>query len=238
MLFFKEDVDMIPLGDASRRPLHFPIATTLIIAANFFVFLLELAGGDAFINQWSLVPADIVAGHNWITILTSMFMHAGWEHILGNMLFFWVFGPEIEDVMGAFPFLIFYLLGGTAATTAQVLIDPTSTIPNLGASGAIAAVMGIFLITYPRDRIRTVVFLGWFGRVTFLPAILMVGLWFLTQLFSEVGALAQVDTGGGVAYMAHIGGFVFGMLAGRMFESRRRRRLQGLDQPGLPVERY
>jgi membrane associated rhomboid family serine protease len=203
--------------------------TLMIIAVNAFVFVLELQGGDAFINRWSFVPANIMTPHGFITIFTSMFMHAGWEHILGNMLFFWVFGPEIEDVMGPLPYLIFYLLGGLAATIAQIAIDPTSTIPNLGASGAIASVMGIFLITYPRDRIRTVVFLGWFVRVTFLPAILMVGLWFLTQLFSEVGALAQVDTGGGVAYMAHIGGFVFGMLAGRLFESRRRRRLQGLE---------
>ncbi len=220
---------MIPLGDSSRRPISFPIMTVLIIAANFFVFFLELANGDAFITRWSLVPAQIVAGQDWITILTSMFMHAGWEHILGNMLFFWVFAPEIEDVMGSLPFLAFYLLGGLAATVAQIAVDPTSTVPNLGASGAIAAVMGIFLITYPRDQIRTVVFLGWFGRVTFLPAILMVGIWFLTQLFSEVGALAQVETGGGVAYMAHIGGFIFGMLLGRLFESRRRRRLEGLE---------
>ena len=141
---------MIPLGDATRRPINFPIATLAIIAANAIVFILELGGGDAFINHWSLVPAHITAGQDWITILTSMFMHAGWEHILGNMLFFWVFGPEIEDVMGALPFLVFYLLGGLVATLAQVLIDPTSTIPNLGASGAIAAVMGAFLITYPR----------------------------------------------------------------------------------------
>jgi len=220
---------MIPLGDASRRTISFPVMTLAIIAANALVFFLELTAGDPFINHWSLVPAHIMAGRDWITILTSMFMHAGWEHILGNMLFFWVFAPEVEDVMGPLPFLIFYLLGGLAATLAQVLVDPASTVPNLGASGAIAAVMGIFLITYPRDRIRTVVFLGWFVRVTFLPAILMVGLWFLTQLFSEVGALAQVDTGGGVAYMAHVGGFLFGMVAGRLFESRRRRRLQGLD---------
>jgi len=221
---------MIPLGDSSRRTINFPIMTVTIIAANFFVFFLELLGGDAFINRWSLVPANIVAGRDWITILSSMFMHAGWEHILGNMLFFWVFGPEIEDVMGSFPFLIFYLLGGLAATVAQIAIDPTSTVPNLGASGAIAAVMGIFLITYPRDKIHTVVILGWFARVTFLPAILMVGLWFLSQLFSEVGALAQVQAdSSGVAYMAHIGGFIFGMVAGRLFESRRRRRLQGLE---------
>ena len=228
---------MIPLADASRRPIHFPIMTLTIIGVNAFAFVLELMGGDAFINYWSLVPAQIMTLHGFITVFTSMFMHAGWEHIIGNMLFFWVFGPEIEDVMGSLPFLIFYLLGGVAATIAQVAIDPTSTIPNLGASGAIAAVMGAFLITYPRDQIRTAVFLGWFARITFLPAIVMVGLWFLTQLFSEVGALAQVEANGGVAYMAHIGGFVFGALMCRLFESRRRRRLQGLEQ-GLPYDGY
>jgi len=228
---------MIPLGDSTRRPINFPVVTLTLIAVNALFFVLELSGGDAFINYWSLVPADILTPHGFITIFTSMFMHAGWEHILGNMLFFWVFAPEIEDVMGPVPFLVFYLLGGIAATVAQVLIDPTSTVPNLGASGAIAAVMGAFLITYPRDKIRTVVFLGWFSRVTFLPAVVMVGLWFLTQLFSEVGALAQVEADGGVAYMAHIGGFVFGMLTCRLFESRRRRRLQGLES-GLPFDRY
>jgi membrane associated rhomboid family serine protease len=154
-------------------------------------------------------------------------MHAGWMHILGNMLFFWVFGPEIEDVMGPLRYLTFYLLGGLAATAAQILVDPTSTVPNLGASGAIAGVMGAFLITYPRDRIRTILFLGWFVRVTFIPAIILVGFWFLTQLFSEVGALAQVQSGG-VAYMAHIGGFIFGALTARLFESRYRRLQQGL----------
>jgi len=219
---------MIPLGDADRRPLRFPVVTILIIGMNALVFLLELAGGDAFINRWSLVAADVVAGRNWITILTAMFMHAGWVHILGNMLFFWVFGPEIEDVMGPLRYLIFYLLGGLAATFAQVAVDPTSTIPNLGASGAIAAVMGGFMITYPRDRIRTVLLFGWFARVTVVPAIVLVGLWFLTQVFSEVGALAQTQTGG-VAYMAHVGGFVFGMIFARFFETRERRMQEGLE---------
>jgi membrane associated rhomboid family serine protease len=219
---------MIPLGDASRRPLRIPIITILVISANALVFLMELTGGDAFIARWSLVPAEIVAGRNWATILTAMFMHAGLAHIFGNMLFFWVFGPEIEDVMGPLRYLTFYLLGGLAATVAQVLIDPTSTVPNLGASGAIAAVMGAFLITYPRDRIRTVLFIGWFVRVTFIPAILLVGFWFLTQLFSEVGALAQVQSGG-VVYMAHIGGFLFGALTARLFESRYRLSQQGVD---------
>jgi len=219
---------MIPLGDASRRPLRFPIITTLLISANALVFMLELIGGNAFITRWSLVPADIMAGQDWITILTAMFMHAGWAHILGNMLFFWVFGPEIEDVMGPLRYLTFYLLSGLVATAAQILIDPTSTVPNLGASGAIAGVMGAFLITYPRDRIRTILFLGWFVQIALIPAILLVGFWFLTQLFSEVGALAQVQSGG-VAYMAHVGGFTFGALTARIFESRKRRWQQGLE---------
>jgi membrane associated rhomboid family serine protease len=218
---------MLPLGDASRRVRHFPIVTGLIIGANALVFMLELAGGEIFINQWSLVPAEIVAGRNWITILTAMFMHAGWAHILGNMLFFWVFGPEIEDVMGPVRYLIFYLLSGLAATVAQVIIDPASTVPNLGASGAIAGVMGAFLITYPRDRIRTILVLFYFARITFIPAVVLIGFWFLIQLFSEIGALAQVQTGG-VAYMAHVGGFIFGAVSARLFETRQRRAEQGL----------
>jgi membrane associated rhomboid family serine protease len=199
----------------------------LIIGLNALVFVLELLGGEAFIMRWSMVPANVVAGRDWITILSSMFLHEGWAHILGNMLFLWVFGPEIEDVMGPGRYVLFYLLGGLAAAAAQTVIDPGSTVPTLGASGAIATVMGAFLITYPRDRIRTVLFFGWFARVTFLPAILLVGLWFLTQVFSQVGALADVQSGG-VAYMAHIGGFLFGMLFARLFETRQRRMDEGL----------
>jgi membrane associated rhomboid family serine protease len=212
---------MIPLSDASRRLVRFPIATLMIIAANIFVFLLELVGGDAFINRWAVTPAVIVSGQRWITIFSAMFMHAGWEHIIGNMLFLWVFGPEIENAMGTLRFSTFYLLGGIIAFLAQIWADPTSTIPNLGASGAIAAVMGAFLVTYPRDRIKTVLVIGWFIRITFIPAIILVGFWFVTQLFSEVGALATVNAGG-VAYMAHIGGFIFGALVARLFEDRRR----------------
>jgi membrane associated rhomboid family serine protease len=220
---------MIPLGDADRRPVRFPLVTIGIIVANILMFLVELAGGDAFINRWALIPAEIVTGRDLVTILTAMFMHAGWLHIIGNMVFFWVFGPEIEDVMGPVRYLIFYLLGGLMATTAQILAAPRSTVPNLGASGAIAAVMGVFLITYPRDRIRTILLFGWFSRITFIPAIVLVGIWFLTQVFSQIGTLAQTQTGG-VAYMAHIGGFVFGLILGRLFESRRRRAEQGLDR--------
>ncbi len=212
---------MIPLGDVSRRPPHFPIITLLIIAANGLVFALELAGGDAFVRQWSLVPADIVAGRHWSTILTAMFLHGGWLHILGNMVFLWVFGPEIEDAMNPGRYLTFYLAGGVVSMLAQVAVSPESTTPTLGASGAIAAVMGAFLITYPRDKIRTVLLIGFFVTVTFIPAFLLIGLWFLVQLFSSVGAVASTQAGG-VAYMAHVGGVIFGAVTARFFEDPRR----------------
>jgi membrane associated rhomboid family serine protease len=211
---------MFPLGDVSRRPRRFPIASVLIILANAVVFVLELQNGNAFVLRWSLVPAHVSAGRDLVTVLTAMFMHAGWVHILGNMLFFWVFGPPIEDAMGPLRFLVFYLLSGLAATLAQVYVAPASQVPNLGASSAIAGVMGAFLVTYPRDRIRTLLILGIFIDVEFIPAILLVGVWFAIQLLSEVGSVSQVQMGG-VAYMAHIGGFVFGLLANRLFEVRR-----------------
>ncbi len=218
---------MIPLGDASRRPLTFPIVTVLLIVVNALFFLLELADGETVIAQWALVPARITAGQAYLTILTSMFLHGGWTHILGNMLFLWVFGPQIEDVMGPMRYLLFYLVSGVIATAAQILVDPSSMIPQLGASGAIAGVMGAFLITYPRDRIRTILIFGWFMRVTRVPAIILVGFWFLMQLFNSLGALADVQSSG-VAYMAHIGGFIFGALTARLFESRLRLLQRGL----------
>jgi membrane associated rhomboid family serine protease len=213
---------MIPLSDASRRPKSFPVVTAGIIAVNAVVFVLELTGGDAFVMRWTEVPATIVAGHNWVTILTAMFMHAGWMHIIGNMVFLWAFGPEIEDAMGPLWYLTFYLLSGLVASLAQIALMPSSTIPNLGASGAIAGVMGAFLVTYPRDQIRTLLFFGWFVRTALIPAALLIGLWFLIQLFDQVGAVADVKTGGGVAYAAHVGGFIFGAVTGRIFERLRR----------------
>ncbi len=211
---------MIPLSDASRRPTRFPIVTSAIIVVNALVFLMELNGGDAFVKQWSLIPADIVAGRHWITILTAMFMHGGWMHILGNMVFLWAFGPEIEDAMRPSRYLAFYLLSGLVASLAQIAALPSSTVPNLGASGAIAGVMGAFLVTYPRDQIKALLVFGWFARITFIPAALLIGLWFLIQFFSQVGAVADVQSGG-VAYMAHVGGFIFGAATGRIFEGFR-----------------
>jgi membrane associated rhomboid family serine protease len=211
---------LIPLSDASRQTRRFPAATVFIIVINVIVFALELAGGDAFVMRWSAIPADITSGHHWINLLSSMFMHASWSHIIGNMIFLWAFAPEIEDAMGRGRYLVFYLGGGLVAMLAQVLADPHSTVPNLGASGAIAAVMGAFLVTYPRDQIRTLLFIFVFARIKFIPAALLIGLWFISQLF-HAGAVAQVQTGG-VAYLAHVGGFIFGAATARLFEGQRR----------------
>ena len=207
---------LIPLSDASRRPRHFPVVTATIIGINAVVFLLELSGGDAFVNKWSLVPENLIANHAWVTIFTAMFMHASWSHILGNMVFFWAFGPEIEEAMNPLRYSLFYLAGGVVAMLAQVAADPHSTVPNLGASGAIAAVMGAFLVTYPRDKIKSVLFIGWFGRITMIPAFLLIGGWFLIQLVS-FGTITDEKTGG-VAYLAHIGGMIFGAVFARLIE--------------------
>jgi membrane associated rhomboid family serine protease len=211
---------LIPLSDASRRPLHFPIVTAGIILANLIAFGLELSGGEAFVLKWSVVPASIIAGHHWITILTAMFLHGSWSHILGNMVFLWAFGPEIEDSMNPLRYLAFYLAGGFVAMLAQVAIIPSSTVPNLGASGAIAAVMGAFLVTYPRDQIRSLLFIFIFVRVTFIPAAVLIGFWFLTQLLN-VGSVAAAQTGG-VAYVAHVAGALFGALSAHFFQDPRR----------------
>jgi membrane associated rhomboid family serine protease len=210
----------IPLGDASRRPLRPSVITILIIAVNVILFFLELQGGNAFIRHWSAIPLRITHGHRGITLLTSMFMHGGWMHIIGNMIYLWAFGREIEDAMGSFRFLVFYLAGGLIAMMAQVMADPSSSIPVLGASGAIAAVMGAFIVTFPRDRIRTVLFFLIFFRVTHIPAVLVIGFWFLMQVLN-FGSVAEVRTGG-VAYLAHIAGFLFGVVFARLLVDRQR----------------
>ena len=211
---------LIPLGDASRRPSRFPVITAAIILINAVIFVLELLGGKQFVVHWAAIPADIVLGRNWVTVLTAMFMHGSWSHIIGNMVFLWAFGPEIEDVMNPVGYLVFYLIGGIAAMAAQIAVSPHSSVPNLGASGAIAAVMGAFIVTYPRDKIRTLLVIFLFVDVTFIPASLLIGLWFLLQLLNA-GAVAVVQSGG-VAYMAHVGGFVFGAVTARLFEDSKR----------------
>jgi len=213
-------VAVIPLRDASRRPTRFPAVTAIIIALNVVAFALELSLGDAFVIRWAAIPADIASGHHLLTIVTSMFLHGSWLHIIGNMVFPWAFGPAVEDLMSPRRYLLFYLLGGLVAALAQVASTPASTVPILGASGAIAAVMGAFLVTYPRDRIRSLLIILVFVNVTYIPAALLIGVWFLIQ-FLSLGSITG-HSAGGVAYAAHVGGFLFGVVATRLFERRLR----------------
>jgi membrane associated rhomboid family serine protease len=207
---------VIPLSDVDRRPVRFPAVTALIIGINVLVFAIELTKGQAFIIRWAFIPSHVASGQDLITLLTAMFIHGGWLHIGGNMIYLWAFGPEIEDFMGRARYLMFYLLGGLTASLVQVVANPASSMPNLGASGAIAAVMGAFLITFPKDRIRTILIIILFVTIYRVPAALLVGFWFLIQLFSEAGSLVERQTGG-IAYMAHIGGFIFGMIFAHFF---------------------
>ncbi len=208
---------IIPLRDATRRPERFPLVTVTLVALNVVAFIWELGSSDAEIVRFALTPANLLRGHGWITPLTAMFLHAGFVHILGNMVFLSVFAPAVEDRMGRARFLVFYIAGGLAAAAAQVASAPASTVPELGASGAIAATMGAFLVTFPHDRIKVLWLLGWFVDVTYVPAFVLVGVWLLTQLMSQIAAIVQADTGG-IAYMAHIGGALFGIVAARFFE--------------------
>jgi membrane associated rhomboid family serine protease len=206
---------MFPLGSASRSITGVPFVAVLIILINAGVFYLEMTQGDAFIMRWSAVANDVTHGRHLETVVTSMFLHGGWLHIIGNMLFLWAFAPLMEDAMGSFRFAIFYLLGGAVAMAAQMYGDSNSTVPALGASGAVAAVMGAFLVTYPRDQIRTLI-LAPTARVVLVPAIVLIGLWIATQVLSVATETTQANVGG-VAYLAHIGGAIFGVVMGRLF---------------------
>jgi membrane associated rhomboid family serine protease len=208
---------MIPLGDASRAPVRFPVVTVGLIVVNILAFVWEVGSEDAAIIRWAVLPAELLRGQGWITPLTAMFLHGGLMHIVSNMVFLAVFAPMVEDAMGRGTFFVFYVLGGLAATAAQIAMDPASTVPQLGASGAIAAVMGAFLVTYPGDRIKVLWFFGVFAHVSYVPALILIGLWLVAQMLNQMGAVVEADAGG-VAYAAHIGGALFGMLTARMFE--------------------
>ena len=202
---------MIPIGDDNSQRRLFPVVTWMLVAVNVIVFLLELGGGDNFIYTWSFTPAYFTQNPAafFITIFTSMFMHAGWMHLGGNMLYLLIFGDNVEDRFGHFKFLIFYILCGMAATFAQYILAPFVEIPNLGASGAIAGVLGAYLILMPGQKVRVLV-AAWVVR---LPAILVIGAWIGLQLLSGIGTLSNTDAAtGGVAYMAHIGGFAAGLI--------------------------
>jgi len=214
---------MLPIGDDDSARRTAPIATYILIALNAIVFLLELNGGNAFIERWAFVPSRFLSNptDGFLTIFTSMFMHAGWIHLGGNMLYLWIFGDNVEDRLGHGLYTIFYILCGIAATFAQLAFDTQSSVPNLGASGAIAGVLGAYIFMFPGTRVNVLV--G--RRVTATSALVVIGFWIVIQIFSGVGqitASSQTGSGGGVAYIAHIGGFVAGLVVAFLLRGTRR----------------
>jgi membrane associated rhomboid family serine protease len=223
---------MIPLRD-DRPTRTFAFSTVTIIALNALVFFHELSLGnsdraESFFQTFSLTPADLTHAPSpaaYRTVFTSMFLHGGWMHILGNMLYLWIFGNNVEDSVGHFKFIVFYLLCGIAAAAAQVAIAPDSTVPMIGASGAVSGVLGAYLLLLPRARVLVLFPIWIFWRVFYVPAVLMLVLWFGMQLLSGLAVL-HMDINGGVAFWAHVGGFIAGMLLIPFFKKRQVRLFQ------------
>lgn len=213
---------MMPLSDDDSMRRTTPVVTYGLIVVNVLVFLLELNSGDAFIERWAFVPARFLAdpAGDFATLFTSMFMHAGWLHLLGNMLYLWIFGDNVEDRLGHGMFLVFYILCGLGATFAQMAVDMNSNIPNLGASGAIAGALGAYILMFPHTRVNVLVGRG----IVAMPALVVIGFWILLQVFSSIGSFtaSSQTEGGGVAYMAHVGGFVTGIVLAFLFGGTRR----------------
>lgn len=212
---------MFPIGDDDSQVHMSPIVTTGLIVANVLVFLVELNAGDEFIKQWAFVPSRFSESPatEWPTVFTAMFMHGGWLHLFGNMLYLYIFGDNVEESFGHVKFLIFYLVAGIAATFAQYYFNEGSSIPNLGASGAIAGVLGAYILLFPQARVDVLVV----RTVMSMPALIVIGFWFILQLFSGAGSIARTDETadtGGVAYMAHVGGFAAGLAIAFLFGGR------------------
>ncbi|HAE85058.1 MAG TPA: rhomboid family intramembrane serine protease [Anaerolineaceae bacterium] len=224
---------MLPIQDEIRAH-RFPFVNYSLIALNIIVFIIELMAGpnlEAALYEIALIPANVTAGFDLgdlKAIFTSMFLHAGLSHLLGNMLYLWIFGDNVEDRLGHFWYLVFYLAGGVVASFAHVALNPNSVIPTVGASGAIAAVLGAYLILFPQVKVLTFVPIGFFLRLTLLPASLLLGFWFVIQLFNGLLTLGLADMGG-TAFWAHIGGFVFGVLIGWLINK---------EHLGQPVKRW
>ncbi len=235
---------LFPLKDLNPTR-RFPVVTVGLIAANVLVFIYELTLGarlDAFVASFGMTPYEITRaadlsgaaigvpivhapgpGVIQMTLLTSMFIHGGFFHLFGNMLYLWIFGNNIEDLLGPVRFTIFYLLCGLAAAGAHILSSPGSVVPTVGASGAVSGVLGAYLVVHPRAKILTLVFLGFFIRVMLLPASLLLVFWFVIQIFSGVASLSSGVHGSGVAWFAHVGGFLAGILLVKLMAGRQRR---------------
>jgi membrane associated rhomboid family serine protease len=210
---------MLPIGDDDSSRRTAPLVTYVLVALNVLLFFVEQSGGDAFIGKWAFVPSRFLANPagDFPTLFTSMFMHAGWLHLGGNMLYLWIFGDNVEDRFGHIQFTIFYLLCGLAATFAQLVFSLGSHVPNLGASGAIAGVLGAYILLFPQGRVR--VLQG--QQVVQMPALVVIGIWIVLQFFSGIGSIANTAETGGVAYMAHIGGFLAGLVLTFLFRGNR-----------------
>ena len=217
---------MIPIRDENPTS-HVPYVTYGLIAANILVYVVMWLSGfnqEALVYQFALIPANLTTGlgaGDVFDIFTSMFMHAGLLHLAGNMLYLWIFGDNVEDSLGPFKYLIFYFVGGTVASLTHILTNPGSQIPTVGASGAIGAVLGAYLVLYPRSRIMTLILLGFYMRMTLIPASIVLGVWFVMQLFSGVLSLGGPDVGG-VAFWAHVGGFLSGVVLALLLANRRK----------------
>jgi len=224
---------MLPLGDDREPGGPAPLVTWTLLALNVLAFFLELgqatpAALQSFIHAWGVVPREYSVGHDlapqiplpfWVTLVTSMFLHGGFAHLGGNMLYLWIFGDNVERRLGHARFLFFYLACGIAAAVAHILFNARSGVPTVGASGAISGVLGGYLLLFPHNRVRVMTSAG----VTAVPAVVMLGLWILIQFVSGLGTIANTEETGGVAYMAHIGGFLAGMLLVTMMGARRQR---------------
>jgi len=210
---------MLPIGDDDSARRTVPLVTYGLIALNVLFFIVELTGGDAFIMKWAFVPSRFLANpvSDFLTLFTAMFMHAGWLHLGGNMLYLWIFGDNVEDRFGHIKFIIFYLICGLVATFAQLAFNIGSDVPNLGASGAIAGVLGAYILLFPKGSVR--VLQG--SRVIQVSALIVIGIWIVLQFFSGIGSIVSTAQTGGVAYMAHIGGFVAGFLLTFLFRGNR-----------------
>jgi membrane associated rhomboid family serine protease len=225
---------MLPLNDPEVQRRRFPFVNYAIIILNFIVFIYMLRltpmGSDIFIYKYGFIPLELTRGVSitsaqlpdgssinfsssvpaWLTLFTAMFVHAGWLHILGNMLYLWVFGDNVEDRLGHFQYMFFYLFSGLMAALFQTIVDPSSDVPNVGASGAIAGALGAYLMFFPSSRVRTLIFITIIPFIVKIPALVLLLIWFLLQFASGIGSLGSADAGG-IAYFAHIGGFLFGL---------------------------
>lgn len=206
---------MLPLSDDNRGRRTQPFVTWALIAINIVVYAYQafLSERDhfQFLMDWAVVPDRITSGEQFHTLITSAFMHGSWFHLGSNMLFLWIFGDNVEDVLGHLKYLLFYLVTAVAAGVAQILVDTGSMVPMVGASGAVSGLLAAYIVLFPNGRIRTLLTLGVFITVTMLPAWMMIGYWFLLQIISGVLSLGDASTGG-VAFFAHIGGFIAGFV--------------------------